>query len=62
MINKKSMELSGRTLTIETGRLAKQATASILLTYGETVLLVALTASKGDDEDRGFLPMSVDYR
>ena len=59
---KKSIELSGKPLTIETGRLAKQADGSILITYGETILLVAVTSSKGEDEDRGFFPLSVDYR
>jgi len=59
---KKSIELSGRTLTLETGRLAKQAGGSILVTYGETVVLVASTASKGQDEYRGFFPLTVDYR
>ena len=59
---KKSIELSGRTLTLETGRLAKQAGGSILVTYGETVVLVASTASKGIDEYRGFFPLTVDYR
>ena len=59
---KKSIELSGRTLTLETGRLAKQAGGSVLVTYGETVVLVATTASKGQDEYRGFFPLTVDYR
>ena len=59
---KKSIELSGRTLTLETGRLAKQAGGSVLVTYGETVVLVASTASKGIDEYRGFFPLTVDYR
>ena len=56
------MELSGRTLTLETGRMAKQASGSILLTYGETVLLATATANKDEGEDRGFFPLSVEYR
>jgi len=59
---KKTMELSGRTLTLETGRMAKQASGSILLTYGETVLLATATANKDEGEDRGFFPLSVEYR
>ena len=59
---KESIELSGRTLTLETGRLARQASGSILVTYGDTMVLVAVTSSKGDEEDRGFFPLSVDYR
>ena len=46
----KSIELSGRKLTLESGRLAKQAGGSVLVTYGETVVLVAATSSKGHDE------------
>ncbi|MBT5956787.1 MAG: polyribonucleotide nucleotidyltransferase, partial [Candidatus Marinimicrobia bacterium] len=59
---RKTMELSGRTLTLETGRMAKQASGSILLTYGETVLLATATANKEAGEDRGFMPLSVEYR
>ncbi len=59
---KKSIELSGRTLTLETGRLAKQASGSVLVTYGDTVVLVTSTSGKGDEPDRGFFPLSVDYR
>ncbi len=59
---KKTMELSGRKLTIETGRMAKQASGSIVLTYGETVLLATATANKDEGEDRGFFPLSVEYR
>ncbi len=58
----KTMELAGRTLTLETGRMARQASGSIVLTYGETVLLATATANKDDGEDRGFFPLSVEYR
>jgi polyribonucleotide nucleotidyltransferase len=54
-------ELGGRTLSIETGRLAKQAHGSALVQYGDTVVLV--TAVEGDpDEARDFFPLVVDYR
>jgi len=59
---KKSIEISGQTLTIETGRMAKQASGSVLVTYGETVVLVASTANKGIEYDRGFFPLTIDYR
>ena len=59
---KKSIEISGQTLTIETGRMAKQASGSVLVTYGETVVLVASTANKGIESDRGFFPLTIDYR
>lgn len=58
----KIIELAGRELKIETGTLAKQASGSVLVTMGETVVLVAVTANPGLAEDRGFFPLSVDYR
>ena len=61
MINK-SIEIGGRQLTIESGKIAKQASGSCVIRYGETVIFVAVTSSKGIEEDRGFFPMSVDYR
>ena len=59
---KKSIEISGQTLTIETGRMAKQASGSVLVTYGETVVLVTSTANQGIEFDRGFFPLTIDYR
>ena len=59
---KESKNIGGRELSIETGLLAKQASGSILITYGETMALVTVTASKGHEEDRGFMPLSVEYR
>ena len=55
-----SLELGGRTMTIETGRVAKQAQGAALVTYGDTVVLVAATRSKprpGID----FFPLTVDF-
>jgi len=59
---KEKIEIGGRELTIESGQIAKQASGSCIIRYGETVLFVAVTSSKGVEEDRGFFPMSVDYR
>ena len=59
---KKCIEISGQTLTIETGRMAKQASGSVLVTYGETVVLVASTANQGIEPNRGFFPLTIDYR
>ena len=58
----KSMEFAGRTLSIETGRIAKQASGTALVQYGETVVLVAAQASDKDDPTRDFLPLTVEYR
>ncbi|MBI45847.1 MAG: polyribonucleotide nucleotidyltransferase [Candidatus Marinimicrobia bacterium] len=59
---KEKIEFGGKTLSIESGKLAKQASGSCIVQYGDTSLLVAVTASKGLDEDRGFFPLSVEYR
>jgi polyribonucleotide nucleotidyltransferase len=59
---KKEMELEGRTLRIETGRLARQADGSALVQYGDTVILATAVASKTPMESQGFFPLSVDYR
>ena len=61
MINK-SIKIGNNELLVESGKYVKQASGSCILTYGETKLLVAVTASKGEEEDRGFFPLSVDYR
>ncbi len=55
-------EIGGKTLTLETGRLAKQASGSVLATYGETVVLAAVTAAKEPKPGQDFFPLTVDYR
>ncbi len=57
-----SREIGGRTLTIETGRIARQAGGAVLVKYGETVVLVAATTAPPRFEDIDFFPLSVDYR
>ncbi len=56
-----SAEVGGRTLTLETGRLARQATGSVLVTYGETTVLGTVVISKNPKEGVDFLPLKVDY-
>ena len=56
-----SIEVGGRTLVLETGKIAKQANGAVTARYGDTVVLVtACMASKPNDRD--FLPLTVDYR
>jgi len=62
MIFKKSIELEGRTLAIETGKIAKQADGSAVVRYGDTVILATVVASKTPTDQRGFIPLSVEYR
>jgi len=54
-------QVAGRTLTVEVGKLAKQADGSALVSYGETVVLVTAVARKGR-EDIGFFPLTVEYK
>ncbi len=56
-----SMELAGRTLTVETGKLAELANGSVLVRYGDTVVMVNVVASKEPREGIDFFPLSVDY-
>ncbi len=56
-----SMELAGRPLTIETGKLAGLANGNVLVRYGETVVMVNVVASKEPREGIDFFPLSVDY-
>jgi polyribonucleotide nucleotidyltransferase len=58
----KSMEIGGRTLSIETGRIAKQAAGAALVRYGDSVVLVTAQADDKDDPGRDFLPLTVEYR
>ncbi len=60
-IHSVSMELAGRTLTLETGRFAEQANGAVAVRYGDTMLLVTAVASKEPRADADFFPLTVDY-
>lgn len=55
------MEVGGRPLVIEDGKMAKQANGAVLVRYGDTVVLVAVTASAEPREGVDFFPLTVDY-
>ena len=55
------MELAGRTLTVDIGRVAKQANGAALMHYGDTTVLATATASKEPREGIDFFPLSVEY-
>ena len=57
-----SLEWGGKTLTLETGRVARQADGAVLATYGETVVLCAVTAAKSVKEGQDFFPLTVHYQ
>ena len=56
-----SMQLAGRTLIIENGKMAGLANGSVLVKYGDTVVLANVTASKEPKEGIDFFPLSVEY-
>ena len=59
----KTIELAdGRTITIETGKLAKQADGAVVVRMGDTMLLATVVSAKEAKEDVDFMPLSVDYR
>lgn len=55
-------EIGGRTLSIETGKIAKQADGAVVVHYGDTVVLVAAVTAAPRFEDIDFFPLSVEYR
>lgn len=62
MIKDVSTELSGRVLTIQAGKVAKQAGGAVTVSYGDTVVLVTAVASDQIREGISFLPLTVDYQ
>ncbi|MGH7443128.1 MAG: polyribonucleotide nucleotidyltransferase, partial [bacterium] len=61
-LERASLEIGGKTLTLETGKWAKQAAGSVVVRYGETVVLGAVTSAKTVKEGQDFFPLTVDYR
>ncbi|MDQ1610514.1 MAG: polyribonucleotide nucleotidyltransferase [Pyrinomonadaceae bacterium] len=59
---KETIKLGGRDLTVETGRVAKQADGSVVISYGDTMLLVAAVGAKTPREGIDFFPLTVEYR
>ncbi|HKY34192.1 MAG TPA: polyribonucleotide nucleotidyltransferase [Candidatus Polarisedimenticolia bacterium] len=58
----REIEIAGRKLTIETGRMAKQADGAVTVRYGDTVVLVTACADRRPKADIDFVPLTVDYR
>ncbi len=61
MVHTVSMEIRGQTLTIETGKLAKQANGSVLVTYGDTTVLCTSVMSKESKMDMDYFPLQINY-
>lgn len=62
-IKEKTIDLGdGRTITLETGRMARQADGAVLLKMGKTMLLATVVSAKDAKEDTDFMPLSVEYK
>ncbi len=61
LIQERSIEVNGRILTIETGRVAEQADGAVMVRYGETVVLSTVVGAKEPAEGIDFFPLTVDY-
>ena len=61
-INKIEIDWAGRKLTLETGKIARQADASVVVTYGGTVVMANVVAAKKAKPDMDFFPLTVNYQ
>jgi polyribonucleotide nucleotidyltransferase len=61
-IQTETIEWAGRTLTLETGRMARQANGAVLVTYGETTVLATAVAQKEVKPGMDFFPLTVNYQ
>jgi len=61
-VTTKSIQWGGRTLTLETGKIARQADGAVLATYGNTVVLCTVVAAKSAKADVDFFPLTVNYQ
>ncbi|WP_163338371.1 polyribonucleotide nucleotidyltransferase [Desulfopila sp. IMCC35008] len=62
MYTKVEAEVGGKTISIETGKIAKQASGSIIITCGETVVLVTAVGAKKARPDADFFPLTIEYQ
>ncbi len=62
MIKMSTIQINGKNLSIETGRIAKQASGSVVVTFGETVVLVTAVSTDDVREGIDFLPLSCEYQ
>src|SRR5918998_1087853 len=61
-IKRKTIEWGGRTLTLETGRMARQADGAVLATYGDTTVLATAVFAKAPKPGQDFFPLTVNYQ
>tara|TARA_B100000886_G_scaffold337039_1_gene296974 strand:- start:1182 stop:3254 length:2073 start_codon:yes stop_codon:yes gene_type:complete len=61
-INKEKIDINGKTITLETGKIARQADGAIIATCGETVVIATAVGAKNLKEDQDYFPLSVNYQ
>src|SRR3972149_3682919 len=62
MIQRKEIDLDGRTLSLETGRFAKQADGAVMVRYADTMVLATVVSAKEPLEEKDFVPLQVEDR
>uniref|UniRef100_UPI0040560A6E polyribonucleotide nucleotidyltransferase n=1 Tax=Candidatus Electronema sp. TaxID=2698783 RepID=UPI0040560A6E len=62
MYKRTEVEIGGRSMVFETGKLAKQASGSVVVSCGDTVVLVTAVAEKKAKDDMGFMPLTIEYQ
>ena len=62
MFNKVEAQIDGKIISIETGKLAKQASGSVVIQSGETIVLVTVVGAKESKPEIGFLPLTIEYQ
>jgi len=62
MFKKVEVVVGGKTISVETGKVAKQADGSVIMRYGDTVVLVTVVAGKENKPELGFLPLTIEYQ
>ena len=62
MVRTKQVDVGGKTLTLETGRLAKQADGAVMVRYGDTMVLATVVSAREMKEGQDFFPLQVEYR
>ena len=60
--HKKTFEMGGETFTLETGRIARQATGAVLVSTGDTAVLGTVVGAKEPKPGQGFFPLTVNYQ
>ncbi|MDH3317806.1 MAG: polyribonucleotide nucleotidyltransferase, partial [Gammaproteobacteria bacterium] len=61
-VHSKSVPFGSRTLVLEAGEIARQASGAVMASLGDTQVLVTVVAEKTGDPNRGFFPLTVDYQ